>query len=136
MSEYDPTTVKQPSDWAVTGFLFAATMMVLVGAFQAIAGLFAIFDGEFYQAPPHYWFDISVNTWGWIHLILGLVVAFGGLALFSGKAWAGILAIIVAMLSAVSNFLYIPYYPFWSIVLIALNVWVIWSLTRPGMIRA
>jgi hypothetical protein len=136
MNQYDPDTVPPLSDWATTGFLFAATMMVLVGTFQAIAGLFAIFDEEFYTAPSHYWFNLDVSTWGWIHLILGIVVALGGLNLFSGKAWAGILAIVVAMLSAISNFFYIPYYPFWAIVVIALDVWIIWSLTRPGVIRA
>jgi hypothetical protein len=69
-------------------------------------------------------------------LILGLVVAFAGFSLFGRKVWAGILALILAMLSAFVNFLFIPYYPFWSLLLIGLAVWVIWALTRPGAIEA
>jgi hypothetical protein len=44
------------------------------------------------------------------------------------------MAIVLASLSAVANFFFIPYYPAWSILLIALNIWVIWSLTRPGAV--
>ena len=58
-----------------------------------------------------------------------------GLGLFARQTWAGVTAIMLAMLSALSNFFFIPYYPIWSLVLIGLNIWVIWALTRPGAIR-
>ena len=58
-----------------------------------------------------------------------------GLSLFAQKGWAGMVALALAILSAIANFLFIPYYPFWSIVMIALAVWVIWALTRPGVLR-
>ena len=134
MSEYD--TGPRPSGWAVGGLTFASTMMVLIGIFQAFAGLGAIIDDEFFVVTKNYAFDLDVSTWGWIHLILGIVVAGAGFALWAGKTWAAITALFLAMLSALANFFFIPYYPFWSILVIALDAWVIWALTRPGTVRA
>jgi hypothetical protein len=135
MTQYD-TREPEVSGWAIGGITFAAAIMILVGIFQVFAGLAAIFDDEFFVVGRNYTYDIDVTAWGWIHLILGLVVAFAGFSLFGRKVWAGILALILAMLSAFVNFLFIPYYPFWSLLLIGLAVWVIWALTRPGAIEA
>jgi hypothetical protein len=134
MTEYD--TGPRPSGWAIGGLTFASTMMVLIGIFQAFAGLGAIIDDDFFVVTKNYAFDLDVTAWGWIHLILGIVVACAGFALWAGKTWAVITALFLAMLSALANFFFIPYYPFWSILVIALNVWVIWALTRPGTVRA
>ena len=134
MSQYD--TGPRPSAWAVGGLTFASTMMILIGVFQAFTGLGAIIDDDFFVVTQNYAFDLDVTAWGWIHLILGIVVAWAGYALWSGKLWAGIVALTLAMLSALANFFFIPYYPFWSILVIALNIWVIWALTRPEVVRA
>jgi hypothetical protein len=123
------------SGWAAGGIVFAATVLLMVGIFQAIAGLVAIIDDEFYVVTRNYTFDLDVSAWGWVHLIVGILVAATGWALFARRTWAGVAAIVIAMLSAIANFFFIPYYPFWSILMIALNVWVIWALTRPGAIR-
>ena len=125
-----------PSPGALGGVMFAASMMVLIGVFQAIAGLVAIIDDEWYLTTPNYTFDLDVTGWGWIHLIIGVVVFLGGLALFQRRPWAGWLAVGLAMLCAIANFFFIPYYPFWAILVIALDCWVIWALTRPGAVRA
>jgi len=124
---------RRPSEWALTGVMFAAVMLMLVGIFQFFAGLAAIINDDFYVKTAHYTYDLDVTAWGWIHLVIGIVVFLAGLGLFSGKLWAGITAIFIACLSAFANFLFIPYYPFWSILMIAIDVWVIWSLTRPGV---
>ena len=100
-----------------------------------IAGLVAIFDDEFYVVGREYTFELDTTAWGWIHLLLGILLAVGGWALFARNAWAGVFAIVLASLSAIANFFFIPYYPFWSIVIIALDVWVIWALTRPGAVE-
>ena len=123
------------SAWAVGGMAFAATVLMIVGCFQVIAGLVAIIDDEFYVVTANYTFDLDVSAWGWIHLLLGIALLATGFGLFSGSPWAGVTAIFLAGLSAVANFFFIPYYPFWAIVVIALDVWVIWSITRPGAIR-
>jgi hypothetical protein len=134
MSDYEPR--QQVSGWAIGGITFAATMLVLIGIFQAIAGLVAILDDDFYVVTQNYTFDLDTSAWGWIHLLLGIILVVVGYFLFAGAAWAGVTAIVLAVLSAVANFFFIPYYPFWSILVIALDVWVIWALTRPGVLRS
>ena len=78
---------------------------------------------------------LDTTGWGWIHLIMGALLIATGVGLFSRQTWAGVMAIFLAALSALANFFFIPYYPFWAILVIALDVWVIWALTRPGAIR-
>ena len=79
---------------------------------------------------PNYVFEVDTTTWGWIHLLLGLLVVFAGFALFAAKTWARVIGVTLAVLSAIANFFFIPYYPFWAILIISLDVWVIWALTR------
>jgi hypothetical protein len=134
MSDYEPR--QEVSGWAIGGITFAATMLVLLGIFKAIAGLVAIFDDDFYVVTQNYTFDLDASAWGWIHLLLGIILVVVGYFLFAGAAWAGVTAIVLAVISAVANFFFIPYYPFWSILVIALDVWVIWALTRPGVLRS
>ena len=130
-----PPEAPEVSAWAISGITFAATMMVMTGVFQVINGLVAIFNDEFYVAVRGYTFDLDTTAWGWIHLIIGVLATVVGFALFSRATWAGITALFLCVLSAVDNFFFIPYYPFWSVLLVALDVWIIWSLTRPGAIR-
>jgi hypothetical protein len=135
MADYAPPASKPVSGWAVSGTAFAATVLVMIGALQALYGLVAIFDDTFFAVTPNYVFRFDVTAWGWVHIVLGVAIAAAGIGLFAQQAWAGIVAIILAVLSAVANFLFIPHYPVWSLVVIALDVWVIWSLTRPGVIE-
>jgi hypothetical protein len=123
------------SGWAIGGMGFAGSVLILTGSFQVIAGLAALIDDQFYVVTRNYAFDLDVSAWGWAHLVLGLLLVATGLGLFARRAWAGVTAILLAMLSALANFFFIPYYPFWSVLVIALDVWVIWSLTRPSAIE-
>ena len=107
-------------------------MMIMAGSFQALQGLIGIFENEFYVATRNYLFEFDATTWGWIHLIFGLVVAFAGWGLLSGRTWARVVAITVALLSALANFLFIPYYPFWSLLIITLDIFVIWAVAAHG----
>jgi len=131
----EPVGDDDVSGWAVGGTVFAATVLMLVGIFQAIAGLVAIFDDNFYVVTRNYTFDLDTTAYGWIHLLIGIALVVVAYGLFARSPWAGVAAILIASLSAVSNFFFIPYYPAWSILMIALAIWVIWSLTRPGVIR-
>src|SRR5512132_2674237 len=92
------------SGWAVGFILFAAIMMIMVGIWQALEGLIAIFENEFYVATRNYLFEFDATVWGWIHLLIGLLVAFAGWGLLSGRAWARMVAITLAVLSAIANF--------------------------------
>ena len=120
------------SGTAVGFILFAAIMMIMVGVFQALQGIIAIFENEFYVATRNYLFQFDATTWGWIHLVIGLIVAFAGWGLLSGRTWARVVGITVVMLSALANFLFIPYYPFWALLLITLDIFVIWAITAHG----
>jgi len=135
MAQYQVDTAPRVSAWAIGGMTFAGTMMILAGTFQTFAGLAAIFDDQFFVVARGYTFDLDVTAWGWIHLIIGILLLTTGFALFAGRVWAAVTAIVLAMLSAVSNFFFIPYYPWWSLLVIALNIWVIWAITRPGAVR-
>jgi hypothetical protein len=114
----------------VVGFTaFAAMMMLLIGFFQVAIGLVAVFNQDFYVATPEYVFAFDVGTWGWIHLVWGVIVLLGGFALLSGATWARVLGIVLAAIAAAQAFVFLPYQPFWSIIVIALAVLTIWALT-------
>jgi hypothetical protein len=114
--------------WAIGGLVLAATLMIMLGLWQIFVGIAAIVDDAFFVAGPNYTYELSTTGWGWIHLILGVVTVAAGMGLFSAATWARVLGILLAILVAVNNFLFLPYYPVWSIVIIALAVFVIWSL--------
>ena len=120
------------SDAAVGLTVFAATMMIMIGIFQAIQGLIALFNDTFFVVGQKWVFEFDVTAWGWIHLILGIVVAVAGFFLLQGAVWARTVGVIVAAVSAVFNFAWLPYYPVWSVIVIALDVFVIWALTAHG----
>jgi hypothetical protein len=120
------------SGWAVGFILFAAIMMIMAGCFQFFDGLVALFNDTFYVTTRNYVFQFDATTWGWIHLILGLVMAFAGWGLLSGRTWARVVGITVALLSALANFLWIPYYPFWALTIITLDIFVIWAIPAHG----
>ena len=123
---------EETSGWAVGFILFAGLMMIMVGCFQAFEGLVGIFNDNFYVATRNYVFQFDATTWGWIHLIWGLIMAFAGWGLLSGRTWARVVAITVAVLSAIANFLWLPYYPFWALTIITLDIFVIWAVAAHG----
>lgn len=123
-----PTHRPDPNPWAEGLTLSAAVMMMMVGGFHAIAGLAAVFENEFYRVTPDYVFEFDVTGWGWVHLLLGVVVLLAGIALLSGQTWARGVGIALAAVSALANFAFIPFYPFWSLAIIALDVFIIWAL--------
>jgi hypothetical protein len=136
MAQYESDQDRAPlSGWAVGGVAFAASMMLVIGIFQIINGLAAILNDDFFVRVADYSFDLNITAWGWIHLLLGILVLLAGFALFAGRVWAAFVAITLATLSAIANFFFIPYQPFWALLIIALDVWVIWSLTRAGVVR-
>ena len=117
---------------AIGLILFAAVMMILIGIFQGVAGLVALVNDNFYLATREYLFQFDITTWGWIHLILGIVVALAGVGLLAGRTWARVVGITLAVLSAIANFMFIPHHPFWALLVIALDVFVIWALAAHG----
>ncbi len=122
-------TRQRSSGWMVGFTAFAAFMMMLIGSFQIAIGVVAVFNQDFYVTTPNYVFAFDVGVWGWIHLLWGIVVLAAGIAVLRGSVWAATLGSVIAAISAVQAFLFLPYEPFWSIIVIALSVMVIWALT-------
>ena len=123
---------EQRSGLAVGMTVFAASMMIVVGILHAVQGFVAVVNDTFYVVGSEWLFEFDVTTWGWIHLVVGLVVACAGLAVLNGAVWARTVGVILACLSVVLNFVWLPYYPVWGLVIIALDVFVIWALTVHG----
>jgi hypothetical protein len=126
------TTTEQPSSWAIGWTGFAGIMLVLGGGWWIIAGTVAIANDEFYVATPEYIFQFDVSTWGWIHLILGIVVLGAGFGVFKGAVWARTVGVVVSVFAALIAFAWLPWYPVWGAIFIAISVAVIWSLTAHG----
>jgi hypothetical protein len=117
------------SGWVV----FAGVLLLTVGAFQVIQGLVALFDDGFYLVRPSgLVVDVSYNTWGWTHLIIGVVMILTGLGLMAGNTAARVVGVVVAVLSAIVNLGFISAYPIWSAIVIALDVVVIYAITVHG----
>ena len=128
-------TAPQESDyssWAVGWAGFAGFMLILIGIMDVIQGLVAVVNDEFYVVGQEWVFEFDVTAWGWIHLILGVVLIASGVGIFSGNVAARTVGVIVAGLGAIVNFAWLPYYPIWSIIVIAICVAVIWALTAHG----
>jgi hypothetical protein len=133
MSEYTAGQVRrEPSGWAIGFTAFAGAMLLMIGFFHATAGLVALFNNHIYAVTPNYIFTLNTTTWGWLHLILGIVVLIAGFGVFSGAVWARTIGVIVAVISAIANFAFLPYYPLWATLIIAVDVAVIWALTAHG----
>jgi len=120
------------SNWAVGWAGFAGVMLIMIGIFDAIQGLVALFNDEFFVVTQEWVFEFDITTWGWIQLILGVVLIASGVGIFSGNVAARTIGVIVAGLAAIVNFAWLPYYPIWSIIVIAICVSVIWALTAHG----
>jgi len=112
--------------------MFAAFMMILIGSFHIISGLVGIINDKFYAVTPKYVVQFDATTWGWIHLLAGIVVLLAAFGLFSGAVWARTVGVILALGSCIASFAWLPWYPFWSIIIITIDVAVIWALTAHG----
>jgi hypothetical protein len=116
------------SERGTAGAVFAGVLMIVGGCFGLLQGLSLIAKGSFYVQPANYWINTSASTWGWVMLIVGVVVLAAGLGVFSGAAWARWTGITVVSLQALANFLFIPVQPWWAITVILVDLWVIHSL--------
>ena len=125
---------RQPDPTGWTGFvMFASFMMILVGTFQAIQGLVALFDDGFYLVTPgNLVVDVNYNVWGTVHLLLGVLLLLSGAGVLTGNLAARTVGVILAGLSALVNMIFIEAYPLWSILIITVDVLVIYALTVHG----
>ena len=115
---------------------FAGVMLIIVGVSHFLAGLAGVLkhNTTVYATKENASYYLHLNTagWGFIHMLIGAVIFAAGLGVFSGQVWARTVGVLLAALSLVTNFAFIPVYPVWAIVLIALDVCIIWALTAHG----
>jgi hypothetical protein len=123
---------KQPNAWAIGFAVFAGVLMIVNGFFQALQGLAAVLQDEFFVLGREYAYSMDVTTWGWVHLVVGTIVALSGFYLFTGNILARTVAVAAAVISMVTNFFYMPYYPVWSLLMIAIDIGIIWAVTVHG----
>ncbi|MDQ0752117.1 putative lysophospholipase L1 biosynthesis ABC-type transport system permease subunit [Streptomyces africanus] len=122
--------------WATGGLTLGGTLMVVYGLFAVLQGITAIADDEVYTSFGDYVFEFDLTAWGWIHLIVGVLVVAAGLGLFTGAAWARIVGAVVVGLALIANFMWLPYQPFWSIIMIVTGLFVLWSVFNYRSTRA
>jgi hypothetical protein len=123
---------EQRSGTAVGFTYFAATMMILGGGLDLLQGLAAVVRSNYFVVTPDYAYTLNASGWGWIHMILGVILLLAGAAVINGSILGRTIGVIFAILVAVTNFMWLPYQPVWSIIVIALCVMVIWALTVHG----
>ncbi|MFJ8591202.1 hypothetical protein [Streptomyces sp. NPDC093598] len=123
------TTAKQ--DLATGMMVFAAVMLMIAGILAVMRGIAAIAEDEVFVSTRNYIFEFDLTGWGWIHLILGVVAVLVSMGLFQGAGWARVAGVGIAGLVIIANFLSLPAYPVWSVVMIAMSAFIIWALCTP-----
>lgn len=116
------------SPWASGLTIFAGTLMVIAGVWHVLVGIGALLRDTVYVSTPNYVYSFDLTGWGWTYLGLGILVGIAGVAVLTGQLWGRVVGIVLASLSLVANFLFIPHHPVWSILVIALDIAVIWAL--------
>ena len=131
-STYTPSRRPQATGW-VGYVVFAGVMLIMLGGFQVIEGLVAIFRDDYYLVTRSgLLLTMDFTAWGWTHLILGAVAVIAGIGVLLGQTWARVTGIIIAVLSALSNIAFLPAYPVWATIIIALDVLAIYALAVHG----
>ncbi|MEU3775808.1 hypothetical protein AB0F11_21830 [Streptomyces sp. NPDC032472] len=108
--------------------VFAAVMLLVAGVLGICRGIMGIARDEVFVRTPHYIFQFDVTAWGWLHLIFGIIAVVVGAALFKAPLWGRIAGVAIAAVVILLNFLSLPYYPFWSLIAVAISGFVIWAL--------
>ncbi|CAM5614371.1 MULTISPECIES: DUF7144 family membrane protein [Streptomyces] len=116
------------SPWAAGGTVFAGVLLFVDGVLGVLKGIAGIASNDVYTRINDYVFKFSVNSWGWIHLVLGVILILVGWGILSGATWARVAGIALASLNLIANFMWLPYTPVWAVVTIAIDVFVIWAL--------
>jgi hypothetical protein len=128
-STYSSATAR--TGW--TGWIgFAGVMMIISGGLNALYGLIAVVNDEWVVWTNRASLYLDISQWGWIHLIVGLAMLLSGFGVFSGNVLARTVGVIAAAVSLIANFMFIPAYPLWALVVVTIDALVIWALTAHG----
>ncbi|MFJ3881215.1 hypothetical protein ACIPW5_27675 [Streptomyces sp. NPDC090077] len=118
--------------WAAGGTVFAGVLLLVDGALGVIKGIAGVAEDEVYARLGDYVFAFDVTAWGWILLILGIIMFIVGIGLLKGMLWARAMGVVLAGFSIIVNFMWLPYAPLWAIISIGIGIFVIWALCTDG----
>lgn len=121
----------KPTGW-VGWIYFAGMLMLIVGLFQTIAGFVALFKEDLYLVTANNLLVFDYSQWGWVHILWGVILVLSSMSLMAGQGWGRFLGVFLAAISAVANFAFLPAYPVWSGIVIALDVLIIFAITVHG----
>jgi hypothetical protein len=130
MSSTGPRTYKEPSETAFGVSLFAGVLIATLGGFEILQGLSAVLKDDVFLLGVNYTYKIDITAWGWIHMLIGVVAIAAGVGILRGQVWANVFGIGLAAISALAQFMFLPYYPLWSMLIIAMDILVIWALAK------
>ncbi|MGW5123202.1 DUF7144 family membrane protein [Streptomyces sp. NPDC004069] len=114
--------------WATGLTVFAAVMLMIAGVLDILRGIMGIAHDDVFVTTRNYVFQYDLTGWGWIHLVLGVLAVIISIGLFQTALWARVAGVAIAGLIILANFLSLPYYPVWSVVMIAFSGFIIWAL--------
>ncbi|MBH5333930.1 hypothetical protein IHE55_03580 [Streptomyces pactum] len=115
-------------EWATGLTVFAAVLLLLVGVLDILRGIMAIAEDDVFLSTRDYVFEFDLTGWGWTHLVLGALAVLISTGMLRTATWARVAGVVLAGLVIVANFLSLPYYPVWSVVVITMSGFVIWAL--------
>ena len=122
------TTTSTKQAWARGGLVMAASLLILIGIYQFFMGLAAVVRDNFFVVGANYYYEVDTTAWGWIHMGIGVVALLAGFYLFTGATLARWIGIAIVVVSAVANFFWLPYYPLWALLIIAVDIFAIWAI--------
>ena len=126
-----PQTSPEPTGW--TGWIgFAAVLLMIGGGLNALYGLLLLLDPNYVFWNANGAVVVNTTTWGWIQMIVGVLVLLCGIGLFSGNMLARTFGVIFAAISLVANFFFIPVFPFWALTIIVIDALIIWAIMVHG----
>ena len=129
--EMSTTDQNQQTGW--TGWVvFAGILMVLAGVLWTIQGLVAVFNNDLIIFGEEGALFLNVTGWGWVHIILGLLLLLSGILVMRGNMFGRMMAVLLVMLSIIVNFVWLPVYPLWSIIIIVIDVFVLYAVIVHG----
>jgi hypothetical protein len=111
---------------------FASAMLFVGGIFNIFAGFVALIKNDVFINAGNSVYMLSYNQWGWTHIIIGILALIAAGSLASGNMFGRVAAVLIAVISAVANMAFVPVYPFWSLMVIVIDVLVIYAVTVHG----
>jgi hypothetical protein len=124
--------------WVTGGVVFAGVLMLMNSVIAVLQGISALAKDDVYTRLGDYVYKINLTGWGVILICLGVVLGATGYGVLTGATWAKVSGIVLASLSAILQFAFLPYEPVWSVIVIAIDVFVIWALAMydPAAVRS